>query len=102
MPVNPVRPCFGCNKFDTDPRHEIVGLDGSDVLGGPFHMDCCAEKRGCQICASRREGLDPTLVGDAFREHLLALPPTLVVHVANDDDSDPLNLATAVVTTLEG
>lgn len=101
MAENPVRPCFGCNTFDDHPRHEIVASDGSDMLGGPMHMDCCAEKRNCTICASRREGLDPTVIGEAFREYLLSLPPAMVVHVENDDPNDPLNLTTAVVTTVE-
>lgn len=99
MSANPVRPCFGCSTFDDHPRHEIVGRDGSDVLGGPMHKDCCAEKRRCRICASEREGLDPSVIGEAFRAHLLSLPPTQVEHVANDDASDPLNLTTAVVST---
>ncbi|MGI5247779.1 hypothetical protein [Dactylosporangium sp. CA-139066] len=102
MADNPVRPCFGCRTFDDHPRHEIVGPDGSDLVGGPMHMDCCAEIRGCQICASRREGLPAHVIGDEFRDHLLSLPPTEVVHVPNDDPGDPLNLTTATVTVLEG
>jgi hypothetical protein len=96
MAENPVRPCFGCQKFDTHPRHEIYGSNE------PMHKDCCAEQRGCQVCAYERDGLAPTVIGDAFREHLLSLPPVQVVHVDNDDDGDPLNLTTATVTPLEG
>ncbi|GGM53319.1 hypothetical protein ACFFX1_54960 [Dactylosporangium sucinum] len=102
MADNPVRPCFGCQQFDDHPRHEIIGLDGSDLVGGPMHKDCCAELRGCQVCAYERQGLDPSVIGEAFREHLLALPPAQVVHVPNDNPGDPLNLTTAVVTPLEG
>jgi hypothetical protein len=101
-----MRPCFGCLVFDDHPRHEIVGAAGEplpgDAINGPMHMDCCADKRGCAICARARRGLAPEVIGDAFREHVLSLPPAAVEHVPNDDPGDPHNLTTARVFELDG
>lgn len=103
MADNPVRPCWGCMVFDSDPRHEIIDPEtGADVAGGPMHVDCCAEKRGCASCAYQRQGLDPSVIGEAFRQHVLSLPPVQIEHVPNDDPNDPHNLTTAVITPLEG
>lgn len=93
---NPTRPCYGCQVFDDHPRHIIVTTVGGDEE--PMHMDCCAEKRGCQVCADRRAGVDASVVGDEFRQHLLGLNPVQVDHVGNDDQADPHNLTTATVT----
>lgn len=104
--TNPVRPCYGCLVFDDHPRHEIVGAQGQalpgDEVNGPMHMDCCADKRGCVICGRAREGLAPSIVGEAFRTHVLSLPPLAVEHVENDDPADPHNLTTARLVELEG
>ncbi len=89
MADNPVRPCFGCRQFDDHPRHELYGVPDSAM-----HMDCCAELRGCGICARARSGLAASVVGEAFREHVLTLPPAEVTHLPNDNDSDPHNLRT--------
>lgn len=99
MSVNPVRPCWGCSVFDDHPRHVVVLANGADE---PMHVDCCADRRGCQVCAQQIADVAPGTVGQAMREHLLSLPPAQVVHVPNDDDGDPLNITTAVVTPLEG
>lgn len=99
---NPTRPCFGCNVFDDHPRHEILdATTGSDAIG-PMHLDCCAAKRGCVSCAGRREGVNASVIGEEFRQHLATLPPEQVTHVRNDNADDPQNLTTAVVTTVEG
>jgi hypothetical protein len=104
--TNPRRPCFGCEVFDDHPRHEIVGAAGEPLPGdptnGPMHMDCCAALRGCVVCARAREGLTPDVIGEAFREHVVSLPPLAVEHVPNDDDRDPHNLTTARLIELEG
>lgn len=101
---NPRVPCFGCETFDDHPRHDFVGATGEPLPGnaisGPMHMDCCAALRGCVLCARAREGLNPDVIGEPFREHVLSLPPVLVEHVPNDDHSDPFNLTTAVLHEL--
>jgi hypothetical protein len=89
MSDNPERPCFGCKVFDDHPRHEIIDPEtGSDVAGGPMHMDCCAEKRNCAICKATREGLPADLIGEPFREHLLAQPAVEVAHADASPFSD--------------
>lgn len=93
MADNPVRPCFGCSTFDSDPRHEIALANGGSA--DPFHVDCCAEKRGCAVCAA----LVASKSADVhLRDHLRSLPPTQVEHPHNDDGSDPYDLTTAIVT----
>ena len=101
MSVNPVRPCIGCGQTDDHPRHVLVVGD-ADV---PWHMDCHVITTGCALCQHQLAGVggvDGNPKGDALRDHLVGLPPLQVEHVANDDDSDPHNLTTAVITPLEG
>lgn len=91
MADNPVRPCWGCETFDSDPRHVIVLDNGTDE---PMHVDCCADKRGCQVCAGNLAGITPGTTGEALREHLLSLPPQHILHVPNGDHADPYDLTT--------
>jgi hypothetical protein len=103
---NPTRPCWGCETFDDHPRHEIAAAAGDppledNLLNGPMHMDCCADLRGCAICARARSGVGAEVIGQAFRDHLLELPPVLVEHVPNDDPGDPHNLTTVVLHEIE-
>jgi hypothetical protein len=85
------RPCHGCEVFDDHPRHEIIDPEsGSDALGGPMHMDCCAKKRGCQVCKLQLQRASETstgrvvksgeLIGQKLRNALVELPPIQVVH----------------------
>lgn len=100
MADNPVRGCIGCGRRDNHPRHVVVVGD-AEV---PWHMDCHVIAAGCAVCEHQLAGvggIDGNPKGDALREHLLSLPPVQVEHVANDDDTDPHNLTTAVVTAVE-
>lgn len=95
MTVNPVRPAPCCQVYDDHPRHVITDTEtGADVA---LHMDCCAE-RGCEVCKHQLSGVRPGTIGDDLREHLVAQPPKVIEHAANDDETDPLNLTTATVT----
>lgn len=84
-PVNPTRPCFGCQTFDDHPRHEIVDSEsGADAHDGPMHMDCCAALRNCELC---REVLARAYalagggaIGEDLREALVQLPALQVDH----------------------
>lgn len=92
----PRRPCYGCEIWDDHPRHEIVGEPESSM-----HMDCCVEHRGCKICATQiQRAMSEAGVshGTALGQVLAMLPPVTVEHVPNDNDGDPHNLTTAVVT----
>ncbi len=73
-----------------------------------MHMDCCAEQRGCAICAAQLErakvhggyDVEQPLTGELLRGALDGLPPAAVTHVPNDDPTDPYDLRTAVVEVL--
>lgn len=94
MADNPVRPCWGCETFDDHPRHVVVLPDGTDL---PMHVDCCANRRSCASCRQQIADVAPGTTGEAMREHLLSLTPRQIVHVDNDNDSDPYNLTTVEV-----
>jgi hypothetical protein len=80
-----IRFCGGCRQADDHPRHEIIDPNtGADLLGGPMHMDCCAELRNCDVCkyvlarAYATAGHGAT--GRDLREALVQLPPLQVTH----------------------
>lgn len=101
MSVNPVRNCIGCGQRDDHPRHVVV-VGEAEV---PWHMDCHVITTGCAICEYQLAavgGVDGNPKGEALRAHLVSLQPAVVEHIENDDDSDPHNLTTAVVTPVEG
>lgn len=82
---HPVRPCVACQVFDDHPRHVIADPlnPGNEEL---MHMDCCADRRGCGICAAQLARVDhaPGVVGEALRRRLMALPPVQVTHSEGD------------------
>lgn len=91
------RPCYGCETFDSAPRHEIIDQSGADTRGGPMHMDCCAELRGCEVCRLQLQRAkdhadvphSEPLVNDALRNALVALPAVEIDHL----DGDPFTVA---------
>lgn len=102
MSVNPVRTCPICTGTDDHPRHVLVLADGVTTV--PYHMDCHA-MAGCAVCEHQLAGVGGVAgnpKGGPLRKHLLSLPPVEVEHAENGDGSDPHNLTTAVVTSLEG
>lgn len=102
--TNPIRFCVACKQADDHPRHEIAGTNGADSMtDGPMHMDCCAEARGCALCAAQLERARVATGetwGRPLGDTLHSLPPVQVDHVPNDDPNDPYNLTTAVVTEI--
>ena len=67
----PVRPCIGCGQYDDHPRHVTATADGASI---PYHMDCCAIARDCEVCQAQIAGADGAK-GDELREHLLTTGP---------------------------
>lgn len=72
--MNPIRTCPICAGVDDHPRH-IVPVGDADM---PFHMDCCATARNCDICRGQLAGVggvDGNPKGEQLREHLLTTSP---------------------------
>lgn len=68
----PVRPCIGCGQYDSDPRHVTMTLDGAEI---PYHMDCCALARKCEICSAQLADAPDGAKGDQLREYLITTGP---------------------------
>lgn len=71
--ANPVRTCIGCEQTDDHPRHVIALTDGSEVT---WHMDCHWIATGCEVCVQQTSAVQD-LKGDALRQHLVNLTPTV-------------------------
>jgi hypothetical protein len=71
----PVRPCLGCAAYDDHPRHTLITADGAET---PFHMDCCAMARNCEVCLAQLAevgGINKTIKGDELRAYLETTGP---------------------------
>lgn len=99
-PVENARPCFGCQVFDTHPRHEIINMDGSDAAGGPMHLDCCADLRNCDLCHIQleraREHAGEDLHGHELGAVLEYIGPLFLQHA--ETPASPFDVASAQET----